>query len=1225
MPRRALLLADNLLAHPGVVLPAMERVPAGGDVRVLTVTAAEPSWEDALPALGVFRVEADLSFRHVTLATPGVAHVLAEPPERFVREPGLWLSRVHPEERAALLARLESRADHVADVRMLDAKGNVVWVRQACSLVRESGVPRGWRAVCLDVTAAKAPPPPATPQDARMRTALLEAQLEAVPDGLLVVSDEGRMLSHNQRFLDMWGISEKAASEADHAATRETLMRLMPDPEAFVKRVDEINDAPAQATRDLLKLSDGRVFDRYSAPVRDADGRIYGRVWSFRDITDRKKGEETLARLLLEVEDQRRRLDNIVASVPGIVWEAWRAPDETRVDFVSEHVEKMLGFTRHEWLAVPDFWLTRVHAEERERVAAEYAALLASGAPGSLTFRCRRKDGGHVWAQASLVAVRDERGEPIGVRGVILDVSQLKAAEEAVRVSDERFRLITRATNDAIWDWDLGTNALWWNENFSSMFGYAPAEIEPGIESWTTRIHPQDLARVKTGILAAIERGDATWTDEYRFRCKDGSWAQIYDRGFIIRDANGAGVRMVGSMMDITARKRSEEALARLASIVQNTDDAIYAKSPDGKITEWNPGAERLYGYTRAEIVGKPIQTVVPPERVDEEQAILARVSRGESVPAFETVRVRRNGERFDVSLTVSPVRDGSGRIVGASAIARDVSDRKRAHALLAWQRHVLERIAAGAPLSETLDVLCRKAEEQAAGRSFSVLLVDEDGRRLRHGAAPSLPDAYNQAVDGIAIAEGTGSCGTAAHRRASVVVQDIAGDPLWTGFRELALPLGLRACWSTPILGAGGELLGTWAVYSQAPGEPTAADETIIATATRLAAIAIENSRSRSQLERVKRNIELILHSAGEGIYGVDAEGVTTFINRAALTLLQLDEKDAVGRKLHDVIHHTRPDGRPYPALECPIYQAAHGGPTASVKQEVFWRTDGTSFPVDYVTSPLKDQGEVIGAVTVFTDITDRLRTENELRERADELARLAAQLQKSNKELDQFAYVTSHDLKAPLRGIANLSRWLEEDLGAKITPDSKEHLELLRGRVNRMEALIDAILEYSRVGRVKLRPEQVDVEAMLRETTDLLAPPPGFQVVVAPGMPSFTTERMRLQQVFMNLVGNAIKHHHDKPNGRVEVSAEDAGAFWRFRVADNGPGIAPRFHDKVFVIFQTLEARDKVEGTGIGLALVKKIVESYGGAIRLDSDAGRGATFEFTWPKRLPQRETP
>lgn len=236
------------------------------------------------------------------------------------------------------------------------------------------------------------------------------------------------------------------------------------------------------------------------------------------------------------------------------------------------------------------------------------------------------------------------------------------------------------------------------------------------------------------------------------------------------------------------------------------------------------------------------------------------------------------------------------------------------------------------------------------------------------------------------------------------------------------------------------------------------------------------------------------------------------------------------------------------------------------------------------------------------------RKRAEEELREKSE-------RLEQSNRELDQFAYVTSHDLKAPLRAIANLATWIEEDLGEQLTGDVQENMGLLRGRVRRMEALIQGILDYSRIGREAARPEAVDLSELLPEIIDSLGVPEGFEVNVEGKLPVLRAPRVRLTQVFSNLIGNAIKYH-DRPSGRVDMRVTNGGQWYEFSVDDDGPGIPDEYHEKVFGLFQTLEARDTVESTGIGLTLVKKIVEEQGGSIRIAPHEGRGAHFRFTWP---------
>lgn len=234
----------------------------------------------------------------------------------------------------------------------------------------------------------------------------------------------------------------------------------------------------------------------------------------------------------------------------------------------------------------------------------------------------------------------------------------------------------------------------------------------------------------------------------------------------------------------------------------------------------------------------------------------------------------------------------------------------------------------------------------------------------------------------------------------------------------------------------------------------------------------------------------------------------------------------------------------------------------------------------------------------------------EQRVKERTAELAR-------SNEELDQFAYIASHDLKAPLRAIEHLASWIYQDAEDVLPAPSKAHLGKLRGRVARMETLLNDLLAYSRAGRQRHSPEEVDTTLLVHAVVELLNPPPGFCIEIDATLPIFSTERVPLETVLRNLIGNAIKHHHKPSEGCVSITAQDQGPFVAFRVRDNGPGIDAQFHERIFQMFQTLQPRDTVEGSGVGLAVVKKLVESRGGIVRVNSTPGEGATFCFTWPK--------
>ncbi len=272
--------------------------------------------------------------------------------------------------------------------------------------------------------------------------------------------------------------------------------------------------------------------------------------------------------------------------------------------------------------------------------------------------------------------------------------------------------------------------------------------------------------------------------------------------------------------------------------------------------------------------------------------------------------------------------------------------------------------------------------------------------------------------------------------------------------------------------------------------------------------------------------------------------------------------------------------------------------------------RADGWRFPVELSLSAFP-----LGPSRMFTamarDITER--NESEERRRA-----LMQEITAANEELTNFAYVVSHDLKAPLRGIASLADWLSQDYADKFDAQGREHMRLLIRRVHRMSALIDGILEYSRAGRIKETSTRLDMNALMREIIDLLAPPSTIQILVATPLPILIADKTRIQQILQNLVSNSIKYM-DKPAGRVRVDCVEQQHVLAFSVADNGPGIEERHFERIFQLFQTLTPRDQVESTGVGLALVKKIVEMYGGRVWVESQIGTGSTFFFTLPRQM------
>ncbi len=258
---------------------------------------------------------------------------------------------------------------------------------------------------------------------------------------------------------------------------------------------------------------------------------------------------------------------------------------------------------------------------------------------------------------------------------------------------------------------------------------------------------------------------------------------------------------------------------------------------------------------------------------------------------------------------------------------------------------------------------------------------------------------------------------------------------------------------------------------------------------------------------------------------------------------------------------------------------------------------------------------GRIVGRVWSFRDVTERHRAQQKQ-------AALLRKVAEINEELTHFAYVVSHDLKAPLRGIRLITEWLCADYADTLGDDAREQLALLQNRVQRMHNLIDGVLQYSRIGRIKEEMKPVDLNELLPGIVDTIAAPAHVHITVDGGLPTLECEKTRIVQVFQNLLTNAVKYM-DKPVGEIRVGGVAEGDFWKFSVADNGPGIEERHFDRIFRIFQTLAPRDEFESTGIGLTLVRKIVEMYGGRVWVRSEVGRGSTFFFTLPRHKTTTE--
>lgn len=355
----------------------------------------------------------------------------------------------------------------------------------------------------------------------------------------------------------------------------------------------------------------------------------------------------------------------------------------------------------------------------------------------------------------------------------------------------------------------------------------------------------------------------------------------------------------------------------------------------------------------------------------------------------------------------------------------------------------------------------------------------------------------------------------------------------------------------------------------------------------------------------------KIIFDNANYGIASIDVKGRIEYINKYYSNVLGYDQAEVIGKELSiffsqdqeeklDVINQKLEETGSYSALEV-------------------WHTrkDGSIFPMLMNANVIKNvAGQKSFIATSAIDITDRKKYEQVQ-------SQLFEELEDVNDELENFAYVVSHDLKAPLRAISTLANWISTDYSDKFDDEGKEQIKLLMNRVKRMHDLIDGILEYSRVGRINEEKVEVDLNESLKQVIDIIAPPPHIKIKIVDKLPTINFEATRISQVFQNLLSNAIKFM-DKPKGKIKIGCKTKKDHWEFYVSDNGPGIEEKHFSQIFKIFQTLKPRDEFESTGIGLTLIKKIINMYEGKIWLESKVGECTTFYFTLPFELKEKNS-
>jgi PAS domain S-box-containing protein len=459
-----------------------------------------------------------------------------------------------------------------------------------------------------------------------------------------------------------------------------------------------------------------------------------------------------------------------------------------------------------------------------------------------------------------------------------------------------------------------------------------------------------------------------------------------------------------------------------------------------------------------------------------------------------------------------------------------------------------------------------------------------------------------------------------------AVIISALYGG-FWPGLAALALSGMAAFTWFGPnaplqfylpgtiggllvFLAGGAVIVAICAQLLEAKQRISAEAERLRKSEKALAAEIIERKHTGEELKRLGSRNKMILESAGEGIWGVDTHGIVTFINKIGASSLGYDIHELIGKPSHRTWHYKRPDDAPYPSEECPIYAAYKDG-IDHTGEETFWRKDGSGFPVDFTSRPIIEEGGITGAVVTFRDITGRKRSEQE-RER------LIGELQRSNKELEQFAYVASHDLQEPLRMVGSYTTLLEKRYKEQLDERAREYIYFAVDGAERMQKLIEGLLAYSRITRRGAEFKRVNLNKVFSAALSNLSVTveEARAEIAKEELPVVSGDETQMVQLFQNLIGNAVKYRKPDAPPKVHVSGRRDGRSWVFSVKDNGIGIEAKYYEKIFQIFQRLHTRSEYAGTGIGLALCKRIVERHYGRIWVESVPGEGSTFFFSIP---------
>ncbi len=805
------------------------------------------------------------------------------------------------------------------------------------------------------------------------------------------------------------------------------------------------------------------------------------------------------------------------------------------------------------------------------------------------------------------------------VAGSTRDISERKRAEEDLHRTQARLESALKAGLAGTFYWDITKDRITTDENMKRYFSLSEQSLGEGVAlaQVLRAIHDDDRVKVEQALTEAIQR-TGSYSIEYRIQHSDGRMRWLSARGLIERDQEGKAIGLPGFTIDITERKSAEEAIRFQAHLLNTVEQAVIATNLDGTITYWNKFAEQLYGWSSVEVIGRNIIEAVSSAATLEQAAeIMDYLREGKSWSGEFMVR-RRDGTTFPVMITNTPIHDDEERLVGIVGVSTNIAERKLTMSLLDAQKQSLEMVVGGAPLAEILTFLTRVVEQQAGGQAVAAILSMDENGCLYHAAAPSLPEDYIRAIDGIKADENVGTCSAAAACGKVVISPDIATDPNWKGLSHLPLGLGFKAACSIPIIAKNGRVLGTFGTYFRERREPTQLEHQMLEILARTAALAIERARVEDALRESEQRLRAIFEASRDGILVEDDERII-YINKAYTQLLGYDSPEEL------IDEHISAVISPEDANRLLEFgrSRAQGQPRASVYEFKGKRKDGKLVDVEASVSTSTVAGRRY-ITTMVRDIVERKLAERALRESHEELERRVGErtvaLSKMNvilqEEVRERRRIESERVEL-LRRIVfaqederrRIAREMHDQLGQQLTVlklkldafkegcgengKLSEQVEALQTLAGQLDADVDHMVW-------EMRPTALDdlgLQAALSSYVQNWAQNLGIPVQLhASGMderltPEIETALYRIAQEALN---NIAKHAHA---AQVAIVLERRADQVSLIIEDDGVG---------FDLQQVLSPDD----IGFGLVGLRERAALFGGTVEIESQPNEGAT---------------